>query len=178
MSLTIPAAPDLPSLNDPTNFNSEAIALFSWLISQFIPAIENADAGDLFNLVGTVSESGGTPTGAIMEVGDNSNGSYLRLAGGTQLCWHDEHEISASAATSCNASWSYPSSFVDPPLTAIFLSLNSSDWTNVGLRTDVGGIGPFSATINSSNLGFLFSSGSQTLTVSNNRVIALGKWFT
>ena len=40
------------------------------------------------NLVGTVSESGGVPTGAIIERGSNVNGNYIRYADGTQICWH------------------------------------------------------------------------------------------
>ncbi|MCP4824950.1 MAG: hypothetical protein GY892_12675, partial [Shimia sp.] len=38
------------------------------------------------NLVGTVAESSGTPTGAVMESGTNANGSYIRWADGTQFC--------------------------------------------------------------------------------------------
>lgn len=37
-------------------------------------------------LVGTVSQSGGVPTGAIIERGSNANGSYVRFADGTQIC--------------------------------------------------------------------------------------------
>lgn len=37
--------------------------------------------------VGTVSQSGGVPTGAVIERGSNANGSYVRFADGTQICW-------------------------------------------------------------------------------------------
>jgi hypothetical protein len=37
--------------------------------------------------VGTVSQSGGVPTGAVIESGSNSNGNWVRFADGTQLCW-------------------------------------------------------------------------------------------
>lgn len=37
-------------------------------------------------LVGTVSQSGGVPTGAIIERGSNANGDYVRFADGTQVC--------------------------------------------------------------------------------------------
>ncbi|ARE84936.1 pyocin knob domain-containing protein [Roseovarius mucosus] len=40
------------------------------------------------NLVGTVSQSGGVPTGAVIERGSNANGDYVRFADGTQICWH------------------------------------------------------------------------------------------
>ncbi|WP_065332167.1 pyocin knob domain-containing protein [Tritonibacter mobilis] len=37
-------------------------------------------------VVGTVSHSGGTPTGAVIERGSNANGEYVRFADGTQIC--------------------------------------------------------------------------------------------
>ena len=39
------------------------------------------------NIVGTVSQSGGVPTGAIIEQGSNANGNYVRYADGTMFCW-------------------------------------------------------------------------------------------
>jgi hypothetical protein len=39
------------------------------------------------NILGTVSQSGGVPTGAIIERGSNANGEFVRFADGTQMCW-------------------------------------------------------------------------------------------
>jgi hypothetical protein len=38
------------------------------------------------NILGTVSQSGGVPTGAVIERGSNANGEYVRFADGTQIC--------------------------------------------------------------------------------------------
>lgn len=38
------------------------------------------------NVVGTVAQSAGVPTGAIIERGSNANGDYTRWADGTQIC--------------------------------------------------------------------------------------------
>jgi len=38
------------------------------------------------NIVGTVSESDGIPTGAVIQTGTGANGEFLRLAGRRQLC--------------------------------------------------------------------------------------------
>lgn len=38
------------------------------------------------NILGTVSQSGGVPTGAIIERGSNANGEYVSFADGTQIC--------------------------------------------------------------------------------------------
>lgn len=48
---------------------------------QEIPSLVRAMA------VGTVSQSGGVPTGAVIEYGTNVNGEFLRFADGTQICW-------------------------------------------------------------------------------------------
>lgn len=37
-------------------------------------------------LIGTVGQSGGIPTGAVIERGSNANGDYTRFADGTQIC--------------------------------------------------------------------------------------------
>ena len=39
------------------------------------------------DILGSVSQSGGTPTGAVIERGSNANGEYVRFADGTQICW-------------------------------------------------------------------------------------------
>lgn len=39
------------------------------------------------SILGTVSQSGGVPTGALMETGSNANGSYVRWADGTQMAF-------------------------------------------------------------------------------------------
>jgi len=47
-------------------------------------------AGTMFNqgnIVGTVSESSGVPTGAIIEQGSNANGEYVKYADGTVLMY-------------------------------------------------------------------------------------------
>lgn len=38
-------------------------------------------------ILGTVSQSSGVPTGAIIERGSNANGEFVRYADGTQICW-------------------------------------------------------------------------------------------
>jgi hypothetical protein len=47
------------------------------------------------NILGTVSQSAGLPTGALIERGSNANGTYVRLADGTMRC--TRHDLSAAA---------------------------------------------------------------------------------
>jgi hypothetical protein len=59
------------------------------------------------NLLGVVAQAGGTPTGAVIETGSNANGTYLRLADGTQICWH---AMTSSAAG--QTLWNFPAAFL------------------------------------------------------------------
>lgn len=45
------------------------------------------------NIVGTVSEAAGVPTGAIIESGSNANGQFIRWADGTQICTNSNNPI-------------------------------------------------------------------------------------
>jgi hypothetical protein len=61
---------------------------------------------------GITSQSGGIPTGALIESGTNANGSYVRFANGTQICWlANIVDASVAATTSGNITWTFPVSF-------------------------------------------------------------------
>jgi hypothetical protein len=49
-------------------------------------------------ILGTVSESSGVPTGAIIEQGSNANGEYVRFADGTQICTNGNAAITTNPA--------------------------------------------------------------------------------
>ncbi|WP_376786885.1 hypothetical protein [Stutzerimonas nitrititolerans] len=73
------------------------------------------------NILGTVSQSGGVPTGAIIERGSNANGEYVRFADGTQICTNDRVHESPGPTSLANGfywesvSWSYPAPFTAKP---------------------------------------------------------------
>ena len=51
-----------------------------------LPAV----AGTLYNnqnILGTVSQTSGVPTGAVIQRGSNANGEFVRFADGTQICY-------------------------------------------------------------------------------------------
>lgn len=52
-----------------------------------IPVMTGAGTAASRPIVGTVSQSGGIPTGAFIEHGGDATSGYLRLANGTQFCW-------------------------------------------------------------------------------------------
>lgn len=50
------------------------------------------------NILGTVSQSGGTPTGGVIERGSNADGEYVRFADGTQICTNANAPITTAPA--------------------------------------------------------------------------------
>jgi hypothetical protein len=50
------------------------------------------------SILGTVSQSGGVPKGALIERGSNANGTYVRFADGTQMCWKDNTALTTAPA--------------------------------------------------------------------------------
>lgn len=75
------------------------------------------------DVLGTVSESGGVPTGSIMEVSTGSNGDTYRFANGLQICTH-LLTLNYSDVHLLQATWTYPTAFNSRP--TILPSLNGS----------------------------------------------------
>ncbi|MCU9066868.1 DUF2793 domain-containing protein [Pseudomonas aeruginosa] len=137
-------------------------------------------AAAVADILGTVSQAGGVPTGAIYEGGSNASGSYVRLADGTQICSSSLLTFTAGS-TSVGASWTYPASFVSPSLMfgTVVASGAGADYDPGVAARNLGAV-YFNASTNSAALGFLcissasFTPGAQTR---NNRAIAIGRWF-
>ena len=78
------------------------------------------------SILGTVSQSGGIPTGAIIERGSNANGEYVRFANGTQICTRIEtRSADGSTADSGYRSWTFPAAFATASVATSF-SVSSS----------------------------------------------------
>ncbi|MCL4674607.1 MAG: hypothetical protein KJZ59_00905, partial [Pararhodobacter sp.] len=65
------------------------------------------------NILGTVSQSGGVPTGAVIERGANANGEYVRLADGTQICTRSI--LIATAGATSTSDHVFPAAFFGVP---------------------------------------------------------------
>lgn len=107
-------------------------------------------------IVGTVSESSGIPTGAIVERGSNTNGDYIRFVGGLQICMRFgamvDMTISAQQTFSSPASfannnavalWGAVANFVSGDVTALrnaFIDHTGSATNNLRWRCDGSGV--------------------------------------
>ena len=121
------------------------------------------------NILGTVSQSGGVPTGAIIERGSNANGSYTRFADGTQICWFEGPAVATEVAAGAlfqegnSFVWNYPASFAANPRVA-----GSGGNTNRWI-----GLGNPSASAVSYRIYSYLSNGALWAP----RIIAVGRWF-
>jgi hypothetical protein len=118
-------------------------------------------------IVGTVSQSAGTPTGAIVERGTNANGEYTRFADGTQICSHSF----VTDATNEQV-WTFPAAFSASPQTTANVA-GSSSTSLQGVKI---------SSISATTAGFRvtsITSGSSTVSqiAATIRMIAVGTWF-
>jgi len=122
-------------------------------------------------LLGTVSQSGGVPTGAVIERGSNANGEYVRFADGTLICTRTTgitQTVTAAVgsvfASSTEFIASFPATFVNAEIGLAYSVATSARW----------GMGrAFSAT------GYAlrqWSAASSSADVSG-AMMAIGRWF-
>lgn len=124
-------------------------------------------------IVGTVTESGGVPTGAIIERGTVPDGDYIKFADGTMIVTKIVTSGTTSLAfgplwkttTASNTHWGQ--SFVDTPVvsTTVIGSQNAECWV-----------------VNFVSIGTLTYSGLTVASVVNNAycnvmITAIGRWF-
>ena len=123
------------------------------------------------NIIGPVSHNAGSPTGAIIERGENANGEFVRFADGTQIC---TNFATSSMATdqaigamykSADALWLFPAVFSSVNAVSIFAS---SD--NVGNWAVARPLGASSAR-------YRQYSATHSATPFNTRLFAIGTWY-
>ena len=110
-----------------------------------------------YNIVGTVSESGGVPTGAIIERGSNANGEFVKFADGTLICYL------ITGSTPGTVTW--PSVFT-----------NNQVFPTTGYRADVP---RFTAIYNVTSTGASVSAYRPDEVAANTTffIIAIGRWY-
>jgi hypothetical protein len=127
-------------------------------------------------ILGIVSQSGGIPTGAIMERGITSNGSFAKYADGTLICLINI-TVTTNIANGNNGGmyysdaigWNYPASFL----------AGTIPYTALSITPVAGGLMP-GVTYNPSNLGvslYAIASAQVPAAAYNYRGIAIGRWY-
>lgn len=123
-------------------------------------------------ILGTVSQSGGVPTGAIIEYGSNANGEYIKYADGTMICWADISSGSLAISTaflggfrSDGQTWTFPAEFSDTPK----VSISPTSLTAFG-------VAPASRITTSATFVYTAVT-SQGSSARSATAIAIGRWF-
>jgi hypothetical protein len=132
------------------------------------------------NILGTVSQSGGVPTGAIIQRGSNANGEFVRYADGTQVCFKVQAGIPANSLgtgtlsdmyRSDGITWDYPSSFSG------FVTMQSS------VKTNAAGAAGFVVSNNGDSVGLTRALNIQMFRGTNSsasevlHTTVIGRWF-
>lgn len=86
------------------------------------------------NLLGTVSQAAGVPTGAVIEQGSNAQGDYIRFADGTQICTAtvpvDVNQAAGALFWSDATSHDFPVAFAQTPVGSGSLQSLAQGWLN------------------------------------------------
>ncbi len=120
-------------------------------------------------LLGTVSQTAGLPTGAVIERGSVTNGDYVRFADGTQICTRtnlsaaNASTASGSVFRSADVAWTFPVAFAATPVVTGDVD-DADGWLNAGAPS-----------VTAVNLRVMSSvSKASAMTV---RAQAIGRWF-
>lgn len=123
------------------------------------------------NVLDPVSQVSGFPTGGLMEDGQNANGTYVKFADGTQMCWATISSVAtANVATgnifrSNEILWTFPVTFSDTNIACFVSALTTgAQWGKIRrVDTSTARYEVFASTTQSTAIGVA--------------VAALGRWF-
>lgn len=124
------------------------------------------------NILGTVSQAAGVPTGEIIERGSNANGEYVRFADGTQICTFAATAASEAISVafmggfrSAVQLWSFPASFIAPP-------------SVTPTPTTLSAFGAIASSVNNTGCSFAYTAiTSQVAAARSASLVAVGRWF-
>ena len=121
--------------------------------------------------LGTVFMTSGIPSGANFEYGSNANGSYLKYADGTMVCWHETAAFAATTTaagsgfqSSSGTTWTFPAAFSAAPVVTASGEFSSVSRSWITLSS-------VSATV-----ATMFSHGFVSGGIASAHVIAIGRW--
>ncbi len=129
------------------------------------------------NILGTVSQAAGVPTGSIIERGSNANGDFARFADGTQICTRTITVNTAIATasggvftTSSTASATHAASFVAFPVVSVQMERPAATGFDIMAVLESA-----NTTVTTFRFARIASDGTaRDLTA---RIIAIGRWF-
>ena len=149
----------------------------------------NDDPAEIFkqsNILGTVSESGGVPTGAIIEHGSNANGDFIKYADGTMICWLKGTLVDDTGpfvtSTRLSGEITYAAEFVDGSKIVVHLNVPAHQSKNFfGCdREDIVCWGTQDSTSTAGNRASVFFTGgvdTSNAGIEFMQLTAIGRWY-
>ncbi|WP_338801751.1 hypothetical protein V9L13_05330 [Pseudomonas sp. RSB 5.4] len=122
-------------------------------------------------ILGFVTQSGGVPTGSIVERGSNSNGEYVKFADGTLICFMNPQGNPSIAANAFAAFGPYgtPVNFISNIFFVSAVVVPNSSNDTYGVLT--------SYSLSNNTVGFVFRNGASAQTFGNIKILCVGRWF-
>lgn len=169
-SLILPGAASITTAaNDTAEFRS--LGSGNWICERYSPASGNYSRT---NVLGTVSQSGGIPTGALLEYGSNAQGQFWKFASGMMICTFDT-TFSGGTAASGNifrslqvAIGAMPATFIAMPSVVAngYSQASGSGWASLQVMGSTSSWGTWSVYTATAVTGVLAMS-----------FVAVGRWF-
>ncbi len=97
----------------PASAVTDDVALFDGTTGKLLKdsGYKVADFYRKANILGTVSQTAGVPTGSVIERGSSGAGEYVRYADGTQICM-TQLRMATVSTTVISTTWTYPIAFL------------------------------------------------------------------
>lgn len=130
--------------------------------------------------VGTVSQSGGVPTGAVIQRGSNANGEFIKYADGTQICTYRRPNatldvIRTGADPGGTGLWNYPAPFVNDNVQVFCSGMRDIDTGNNDAVADHAI--PRTRSVTPSEGVVVLEYDSQSNTTKCFSAMAIGRWY-
>jgi len=137
-------------------------------VALFLGDLQTAGAYGKTNILGTVSQSAGVPTGSVIERGSNANGEYVKYADGTLICTGTIATFAMGATTSTGQAIALPATFINTNYAvSIFGTPGTSadvyGFTQVGTKTTTSFVGTY-------------RNGATAQNITNTAWSAIGRW--
>lgn len=122
-------------------------------------------------ILGSVAQSGGVPTGSIIERGSNVSGEYVKFADGTLIAFLNpvgNPSISANALAAFGP-YATPVNFTSNIFFVSAVAVPNASNDTYGVIT--------SYSLSNNTVGFVFRNGATAQTFGNIKILCVGRWF-
>ncbi|QYX54354.1 phage tail protein [Pseudomonas sp. S07E 245] len=128
-------------------------------------------AAAVADVVGSVSQSGGISTGAIIERGSSANGEYVKLADGTLVTWGTRAGMT-TAGSGGQITTPHPIAFASAPVTFGMLTSGGASFL----------LYPYDSGVSTTNMSFLYRTAAGSATPAGSVVplfyfLSIGRWY-